>query len=111
VMEGFLDFRMQPWLRRLVTRLTAVVPAALVAALAGERGVGQLLILSQVILSLQLSFATVPLVIFTSDPRKMGRFANAPWTKILAWIVTVLIAVLNAYLLVQVMAGWIRPGH
>jgi len=107
VMEGFLDFRMRPWLRRLVTRLVAIVPAALVVAIAGERGMGELLILSQVILSLQLSFATVPLVLFTSDKRKMGRFANKPWLAALAWAVTAVIAVLNTYLLVVTVQGWL----
>lgn len=107
VMEGFLDFRMQPWLRRMLTRLVAIGPAALVAGLYGERGVGELLILSQVILSLQLSFAVVPLVLFTGDKRKMGRFANAPWLSSLAWVVTVIIAGLNLYLLYQTVAGWL----
>jgi len=101
VMEGFLSIRMRPWLRRLVTRLIAIVPAVIVAALYGERGTGQLLILSQVILSLQLSFAVVPLVQFTSDKAKMGAFVNPPWLKITAWIVTALIIVLNVYLLFQ----------
>jgi manganese transport protein len=107
VMEGFLDFRMQPWLRRLITRLVAIVPAAIVAGLSGESGVGALLIFSQVILSLQLSFAVVPLVLFTSDRRKMGRFANAPWLSALAWAVTAIIAVLNAYLVVVTVKSWI----
>jgi manganese transport protein len=106
VMEGFLDLRLQPWVRRLITRLLAIVPAVIVAAIYGERGVGELLILSQVILSLQLSFATVPLVLFTSDKRKMGRFANAPWLKATAWTITILIAVLNAYLLAATVKGW-----
>jgi manganese transport protein len=107
VMEGFLDFRMQPWLRRLITRLVAIVPAAIVAAAYGERGVGELLIFSQVILSLQLSFAVVPLVCFTGDKRKMGRFANEPWLATLAWVVTAVIAVLNAYLLVVTVKSWL----
>jgi manganese transport protein len=107
VMEGFLDFRMLPWLRRMITRLAAIVPAALVVALAGERGMGELLILSQVILSLQLSFATVPLVLFTSDKRKLGRFANVPWLRASAWTITGAIAVLNAYLLIATVQGWL----
>ena len=101
VMEGFLNIHMRPWLRRLVTRLIAIVPAVIVAALYGERGTGQLLILSQVILSLQLSFAVVPLVQFTSEKAKMGVFVNSRWLKILAWTVTVIIILLNAYLLIQ----------
>ena len=76
-MEGFLDIRLPPWLRRLVTRLLAIVPAVVVTALYGESGTAQLLILSQVILSLQLPFAVVPLVLFTSDPAKMGALRRA----------------------------------
>lgn len=101
VMEGFLSIHMRPWLRRLVTRLIAIVPAVIVAALYGERGTGDLLVLSQVILSLQLSFAVVPLVQFTSDKAKMGPFVNPRWLKITAWAVTAIIVVLNVYLLVQ----------
>ncbi len=77
VMEGFLNIRMRPWVRRLLTRMLAIGPAAIVAALYKEQGIEELLILSQVILSLQLSFAVVPLVLFTSDKRKMGRFATS----------------------------------
>jgi manganese transport protein len=107
VMEGFLNFRMRPWLRRLVTRMVAIIPAAIVAALSGERGVGELLILSQVILSLQLAFAVVPLVQFTSDRRKMGEFANKMWLIVLAWLVTAIIITLNGYLLVQTVIEWL----
>ncbi|MBK9714737.1 MAG: Nramp family divalent metal transporter [Kouleothrix sp.] len=106
VMEGFLNIRMRPWLRRLITRAIAIVPAVIVAALYGERGTGQLLVLSQVILSLQLSFAVVPLVMFTSDRAKMGRFVNARWLSALAWAVTAIIVALNAYLLFQTVLGW-----
>ncbi|MGE0351683.1 MAG: Nramp family divalent metal transporter [Gemmatimonadales bacterium] len=102
VMEGFLDLRLPPWLRRLITRLIAIVPAVIVTAAAGERGVGQLLILSQVILSLQLPFAVVPLVLFTGDRRKMGEFANGRWLTITAWVVTAAIIGFNAWLLVGV---------
>ncbi|MCB1152596.1 Nramp family divalent metal transporter [bacterium] len=109
VMEGFLDIRMRPWLRRLITRLMAIVPAVIVAAVAGEKGVGELLILSQVILSLQLSFAVVPLVIFTGDRIKMGRFVNSRRLAIVSWIVTVIIVVLNVYLLIQTFAEWLGP--
>ncbi len=101
VMEGFLNIRLRPWMRRLLTRLVAIVPAVIVAALYGEKGVGNLLILSQVILSLQLSFAVVPLVIFTSDRRKMGPFTNATWLIILSWCITAVIVSLNLYLLFQ----------
>ncbi|MCK9909829.1 divalent metal cation transporter, partial [Microbacteriaceae bacterium K1510] len=81
VMEGFLNIRLIPWVRRLLTRLIAIIPAVIVTALYGESGTAELLILSQVILSLQLSFAVVPLVQFTSDKRKMGEFVNPAWLK------------------------------
>ena len=99
VMEGFVNLRVRPWLRRLITRLIAIVPAVIVIALYGERGSGQLLILSQVVLSLQLSFAVFPLVMFTSDRGKMGTFASPGWMKALAWFVAAVIAALNVYLL------------
>jgi len=101
VMEGFINLRVRPWLRRLITRLVAIVPAVFVVALYGEQGTGALLILSQVILSLQLSFAVFPLVLFTGDRRKMGPFVAPPWMKVLAWVVTVIIAALNGWLLYQ----------
>jgi manganese transport protein len=101
VMEGFLNIRLRPWLRRLITRVIAIVPAIIVTAFWGERGTANLLIFSQVILSMQLSFAVFPLVMFTSDKLKMGEFVNGPWMKNLAWFTAILIAVLNAWLLVQ----------
>jgi manganese transport protein len=105
VMEGFINLRLRPWLRRLITRLIAIIPAIIVVVLYGERGTGQLIILSQVILSLQLPFAVFPLVMFTSDTRKMGPFVNPPWVKALAWVVAVIIALLNGWLLYQTFAG------
>jgi manganese transport protein len=105
VMEGFLNLRLRPWMRRLITRLIAIIPAVIVVLLYGERGTGPLLILSQVILSLQLPFAVVPLVAFTSDVRKMGAFVNPGWVKALAWSVAVIIGVLNVYLLYETFAG------
>src|SRR6266849_4096204 len=105
VMEGFLNIRIRPWLRRLITRLVAIVPAALTAIFFGESGTARLLILSQVILSIQLSFAVFPLVRFTSDRLKMGEFVNPPWLKALAYLVAVLIALFNAWLLVQTFLG------
>jgi manganese transport protein len=99
VMEGFLDIRLPPWLRRLVTRLLAIVPAVIVAILYGASGTAKLLVLSQVILSLQLPFAIVPLVRFTSDKVKMGPFANPVWLKSVAWAISVLIIALNLKLL------------
>jgi manganese transport protein len=107
VMEGFLNIRIRPWLRRLITRMIAIVPAVLVAIFYGEGGTAKLLILSQVILSLQLSFAVIPLVAFTSDRAKMGTFVNPGWLKLFAWATAVVIAVLNAWLLVQTVRGWV----
>jgi len=107
VMEGFLNIRLRPWLRRLITRGIAIVPAAIVAIFYGERGTAQLLILSQVILSLQLSFAVYPLVAFTSDRAKMGAFVNATWLKVVAWTTALVIAALNAWLLVQSVRAWL----
>jgi manganese transport protein len=105
VMEGFLNIRLRPWLRRLITRGLAIVPAIIVTAFWGERGTADLLVLSQVILSMQLSFAVFPLVAFTNDKSKMGEFANAPWLKALAWITAVFIAALNGWLLIQAVHG------
>src|SRR3954454_21339357 len=105
VMEGFINLRIRPWLRRLVTRIIAIVPAIIVILIYGEEGSGPLLILSQVILSLQLPFAVFPLVMFTSDPHKMGQFVNAPWVKVLAYAVAVIIAALNIYMLYQIFTG------
>jgi len=99
VMEGFLHLRLKPWLRRLITRLIAIIPAFIVTEVSGEKGVASLLVLSQVILSMQLSFAVIPLIVFTNDKRKMGRFANRTFTKVVAWIVASIILVLNLYLL------------
>src|SRR5579862_3605956 len=101
VMEGFLNIRLRPWLRRLITRVLAIIPAVIVTAFWGERGTANLLVLSQVILSMQLSFAVVPLVMFTSDREKMGEFVNPAWLKSLSWMTAVFIAVLNGWLLVQ----------
>jgi manganese transport protein len=106
VMEGFLDIRLPAWLRRLITRLIAIVPAVIVTALYGERGAAGLLILSQVILSLQLSFAVVPLVRFTGQRRKMGEFANGRLLSAGAWAVAVVIVALNGWLLVGTFSEW-----
>src|SRR5499427_1365323 len=99
VMEGFLNLRLKPWLRRLITRRIAIIPAALVIGLAGENKVTSLLILSQVILSFQLPFAVIPLIQFTSDHSKMGVFANSRPVTVLAWIVAAAIFFFNAELL------------
>ena len=96
VMEGFLNIRLRPWLRRLITRLIAIVPAVITAAMFGASGTARLLLVSQVILSLQLSFAVIPLIVFTSDRRKMGEFVSQPWLKALAWLTAAVIVLLNA---------------
>jgi manganese transport protein len=101
VMEGFLNIRLRPWLRRLITRAIAVVPAAIVAGLYGESGTAKLLVFSQVVLSLQLPFAVIPLVMFTSEKEKMGEFANPGWLKVLAWVTTAIIVGLNLKLLLD----------
>ena len=101
VMEGFLDIRLKPWMRRLITRAIAVVPALIVTILYGEKGSSELLVLSQVILSLQLSFAVIPLVLFTGDKLKMGVFVNKPWLQAVCWLVSGIILGLNGYLLFQ----------
>jgi len=99
VMEGFLNIRLRPWLRRLITRLIAIVPAIICLAIFGDSATDKLLVLSQVILSMQLPFAIVPLVLFTSERAKMGEFANTTWVKVLAWFTTIVIIVLNVKLL------------
>jgi len=100
VMEGFLNIHVKPWVRRLITRVLAIVPAVLVIWIYGEGSATSLLVLSQVILSIQLSFAVIPLVMFTSDRRKMGEFVNPTWLKVLAWLIAFVIAVLNIYLII-----------
>ncbi|WP_416385147.1 Nramp family divalent metal transporter [Sphingomonas sp. LY29] len=105
VMEGFLNIRLPPWLRRMVTRLLAIVPAVTVAALYGSSGTASLLVLSQVILSLQLPFAVVPLVQFTSDRTKMGKFVNPVWLKLVAWTISAIIISLNLKLLYDFFLG------
>jgi manganese transport protein len=101
VMEGFINLRLRPWLRRLITRLIAIIPALIVVILYGERGTDSLLILSQVVLSMQLPFAVVPLVLFTNDRRLMGTFVSPRWLSSLAWATTAVIIVLNVWLLYQ----------
>jgi manganese transport protein len=105
VMEGFLNIRLRPWVRRLLTRLVAIIPAVIVASLYGAKGIGSLLILSQVILSVQLSFAVVPLILFTSDKAKMGSYVNPGWLKITSWGVAIIIMALNGFLLYQIFIG------
>ena len=110
VMEGFLHLRVKPWLRRLLTRLVAIVPALLTIVFFGEGSTTSLLILSQVILSLQLSFAVIPLIMFTSDRKLMGEFVNPTWLKVLACTVATIIVGLNGWLLIQTFSGWLNPS-
>lgn len=107
VMEGFLRFRLPPWLRRLATRLLAIIPALIAIVFFGEQSTGRLLLFSQVVLSLQLSFAVVPLVMFTSDRRLMGEFVNPRWLKLLSWAVATVIIGLNGWLLLQTFLQWL----
>jgi manganese transport protein len=107
VMEGFLNFRVRPWLRRLITRTLAIIPAAITIYLAGDGSVFKLLILSQVILSMQLPFAVIPLIHFTNDPRRMGSFANARWVRWLAWTTAAVIVVLNIRLAAMALSDWL----
>jgi manganese transport protein len=106
-MEGFLNIRIRPWLRRLITRGIAIVPAALTAIFFGTSGTAKLLILSQVVLSLQLSFAVIPLVRFTSERAKMGAFVNPRWLTVLAYGTAAAIAILNGWLLIETVVGWL----
>jgi manganese transport protein len=110
VMEGYLNLRIQPWLRRLITRLVAIIPAVISIVLFGEGATGELLILSQVILSLQLGFAVIPLIHLTSDKKTMGVFANKSWVKICAWITASIIVILNAKLVVETIIKWIEES-
>jgi manganese transport protein len=110
VMEGYLNLRITPWLRRLITRMIAIIPALIVILLYGESETGPLLVLSQVILSLQLGFAIIPLIHFTSDKKTMGIFAIKPWLRILAWIIALIIVSLNVKLVFQEVVGWINSA-
>src|ERR1035437_6245889 len=106
VMEGYLNLRIQPWLRRLITRLLAIIPAFLTILYFGEEKLGALLVLSQVILSMQLGFAVIPLIHFTSDKIKMGEFVSKTWVKICAWVTAIIIVVLNLKLVIETITGW-----
>jgi len=107
VMEGHLNLRIQPWLRRLITRLLAIIPALLTIVYFGDGALGSLLILSQVVLSLQLGFAVIPLIHFNSDKKLMKEFAIKLWVKILAWISASIIVYLNIHLVIDEISGWI----
>lgn len=107
VMEGYLRLRISPTLRRIITRLLAIIPAVLVILIAGESQVGSLLIFSQVILSMQLAFAVIPLIHFVSDKEKMGSFVIKPYMQVLAWLIAIIIAVLNIKLVYEEISTWI----
>jgi manganese transport protein len=106
VMEGYLDIRIRPWLRRVMTRLLAVVPAVVTILWFGENATGNLLVLSQVVLSLQLPFAMIPLIHFVSDRRRMGEFAIGPWLKAGAWVVAIVVVGLNLKLVMDTAGDW-----
>jgi manganese transport protein len=110
VMEGYLNFRMRPWLRRLVTRTIAVIPAALTIYFSGDRATLPLLLLSQAIISMQLPFAVIPLIHFTSDPARMGSFANRAWVRRLSWLAAAVIVGLNGWLVVQQVGEWLNAA-
>ncbi len=107
IMEGYLHLRINPWLRRLLTRLLAIVPAFLVILIAGENEVGALLVFSQVLLSMQLGFAIIPLIHFVSDKHTMGKFAIKPVTKVLSWAITALLVYLNMRMVYTEAMGYI----
>jgi manganese transport protein len=107
VMEGFLQLKMKPWVRRLATRSLALIPTIIVVWFMGDRGMNQLLLASQVVLSMQLSFAVIPLVSFTNDAKKMGEFVNSSYMKIAAWSVAGIILALNAWLLILTLKSWL----
>ncbi len=111
VMEGYLNLRIAPWLRRLITRLIAIIPAYIVIVIYGESQTGALLVFSQVVLSLQLGFAIIPLIHFTSDKRKMGVFANKLWVRIAAWGIAIIIVSLNVKLVIQEITGWLEGAQ
>lgn len=111
VMEGYLNLRIAPWLRRLLTRLIAIIPAYVVILLYGENKTGALLVFSQVVLSLQLGFAVIPLIHFTSDREKMGEFTIKPWVQVAAWLIAVVIVGLNAKLVVQEITSWLESAQ
>ncbi|MCB0518881.1 MAG: Nramp family divalent metal transporter [Saprospiraceae bacterium] len=111
VMEGYLNLRIQPWIRRLITRAVAIVPAVLAISILGEGVTGDMLILSQVILSLQLGFAIIPLIHFVSDRRRMGKLAIGLLVKVLSWLVALIIVALNVKLVIDEIAGWITAAE
>jgi manganese transport protein len=110
VMEGYLNLRIAPWLRRLITRLIAIIPAYIVILIYGEGETGALLVFSQVVLSLQLGFAIIPLIHFTSDRKTMGKFAIKAWLQVAAWLIAIIIVSLNIKLVVEEVVGWMSAA-
>lgn len=110
VMEGYLNLRIQPWIRRIITRLLAIIPAVLTIVIFGEGATGRLLILSQVVLSLQLGFAVIPLIHFVSDKQRMGKFAIGMGTKIFSWLIAAVIVVLNGKMVMDEIQGWLQSS-
>ncbi|MBX2898765.1 MAG: Nramp family divalent metal transporter [Cyclobacteriaceae bacterium] len=110
VMEGYLNLRIAPWLRRLITRLIAIIPAYVVILIYGEGRTGELLVFSQVVLSLQLGFAIIPLIHFTSDKEKMGVFAIKPIVKVAAWVIALIIVLLNVQLIINEITSWVEQA-
>src|SRR5690606_15240664 len=110
VMEGYLNLRIQPWVRRIITRLIAIVPALFTVIYFGDRATGELLVLSQVVLSLQLGFAIIPLIHFVSDKEKMGKFAIGTVTKVASWVIALIIVALNAKLVYDEIGIWIETN-
>jgi len=108
IMEGFINFRIQPWARRMITRLLAIIPAVFALIYFGDKETGKLLILSQVVLSLQLGFAVIPLIHFVSDKKTMGIFTIKPLTKIASWIVALIIVALNVQLVIEEISSWLK---
>ena len=111
IMEGHINLRIQPWLRRLITRLLAIIPAFFTILHYGEDALGGLLVLSQVVLSLQLGFAIIPLIHFTSDKKQMKDFAIKPWVKVLAWASALVIIALNVKLVIEEIGGWAKEAN
>ncbi|MGB5554702.1 MAG: divalent metal cation transporter, partial [Flavobacteriaceae bacterium] len=111
VMEGYLNLRIQPWVRRIITRIIAIVPALITVIYFGERATGDLLVLSQVVLSLQLGFAIIPLIHFVRDKQKMGSFAISIWTKLASWAIALVIVTLNAKLVFDEILNWLQNSQ
>ena len=111
IMEGHINLRIQPWLRRMITRLLAIIPAFFTILHYGENALGGLLVLSQVVLSLQLGFAIIPLIHFTSDKKLMKDFAIKPWVKVLAWASALAIIALNVKLVIEEISGWAKEAN